>query len=335
MTQKRIAVLGAGAWGTALAISLANKGHAITLWCRRIELAEQLTSDRQNRTYLPEHPFPETLQISNTLDQIATCDALLNVTPAQHLRSNLILLKDVLPTQTPMVICSKGVEKNSGLLMSEVMENVMPAHSFAILSGPNFAAEVANGLPSATTLATTNADLGKHLTELIGQHTFRPYFTTDVIGAQMGGALKNVLAIACGIVAGAKLGENAKAALLTRGMAEILRLGEKMGARAETLMGLSGFGDLVLTCSSVASRNYSLGVSLGEGKELNDILNARVSVTEGVHTAAAIQKLADLHKIEMPICAAVNKILNEGASVTTAVNDLLTRPFRDEKLAGF
>ncbi len=219
--------------------------------------------------------------------------------------------------------------------MSSVFEETLPHYPFAILSGPNFAHEVAAGLPSATTLATSEEKLGKKLSEMIGQSTFRPYLTNDVIGAQMGGALKNVLAIACGIVAGAKLGENAKAALLTRGMAEILRLGDKMGARAETLMGLSGFGDLVLTCSSQASRNYSLGFQLGEGKQLDTILKSRVTVTEGVHTAEAIHRLSVDLQTEMPICHAVNDILNYGASVKEAVEGLLNRPFRDEKLAGF
>jgi len=220
-------------------------------------------------------------------------------------------------------------------MMSEVVEEVLPGQPFAILSGPNFAHEVAKGMPSATTLAAHSPALGKRLVSAIGLPTFRPYYTNDVMGAQMGGAIKNVLAIACGVVGGARLGENARAALITRGMAEILRLGEKLGARAETLMGLSGFGDLVLTCSSKASRNYSLGFALGEGIALKDILESRNSVTEGVHTAAALCDLAKKHKIEMPICQSVNKILNQGASVEDVVKELLARPFRDEKLAGF
>jgi glycerol-3-phosphate dehydrogenase (NAD(P)+) len=335
MDMKATTVLGAGAWGTALAISLARKGGPVTLWCRRTDLAQEIEQYRENRPYLSGHKLPENLTVTDNLEFAAKSPVIMNVTPAQHLRDSLQSLVPHIKTDTAIVICSKGVEKQSGSLMSEVFEQTLPGQPFAILSGPNFASEVAENLPSATTLASHDPVLGRTLVDIIGQNTFRPYFTNDVIGAQMGGAIKNVLAIACGIVTGARLGENARAALITRGMAEILRLGDKMGARAETLMGLSGFGDLVLTCSSSSSRNFSLGSALGEGKPLIDILGARISVTEGVHTASALKKLAQDHKIEMPICEAVNKILNEGASVTEVVKDLLARPFRDEKLAGF
>ncbi len=335
MAQIKVGVLGAGAWGTALAISLARKELPVTLWSRRPELAEKIRMEHENKKYLPGYRFSKNLDVSDKIDFVNECGVLLNVTPAQHLRENLNSLQQILDPDIPIVICSKGIEKTTGLLMSAVIEQILPRNPFAILSGPNFAGEVASDLPSATTLATVDEQLGKKLSELLGQNTFRPYYTNDIIGAQMGGAIKNVLAIACGIVAGARLGENAKAALLTRGMAEILRLGEKMGGRAETLMGLSGFGDLVLTCSSTASRNYSLGMLLGEGQRLEDILGSRITVTEGVHTASAIHNLSNDHKIEMPICCAVNKILNEGASVTEVVAELLNRPFRDEKLAGF
>jgi len=328
-------ILGAGAWGTALAITVARKGNPVTLWCRTAEQAARLTGTRENAKYLPGIKLPSMIEVTADLEKAASATILLNVVPAQHLRENLQQLSPLLSSDTALVICAKGLEKTSGKMMSEVTEEILPEQPFAILSGPNFAHEVAANLPSATTLATHSAELGKTLLAAIGQPTFRPYYTDDVIGAQMGGAVKNVLAIACGIIAGAKLGDNARAALITRGMAEILRLGHELGARAETLMGLSGFGDLVLTCSSEASRNYSLGVALGKGQSLTEILGSRVSVTEGVHTAAALYKLAHAHKIEMPICAAVDKILNKGASVTDIVEDMLARPFRDEKLAGF
>jgi len=333
--MEKINVIGAGAWGTSLAIAMAHSGRNVELWCREETQANSLNHDLENKKYLPGISFPSSLKATSDLEKAAAADIILNVVPAQHLRANLTALSKKISANTALIICSKGIEKISGKMMSEVVEEVLPLQPYALLSGPNFAHEVAKGLPSATTLATSDGTLGRRLVEAIGIPTFRPYFTDDVIGAQMGGAIKNVLAIACGIVVGAKLGENARAALITRGMAEILRLGEKLGGRAETLMGLSGFGDLVLTCSSTASRNFSLGKAMGEGCRLEDFLKTRHSVTEGVHTAAAICELARKHKIDMPICAAVNKILNEGASVTEVVEELLARPFRDEKLAGF
>lgn len=331
----KINVIGAGAWGTSLAIAMSRSGRNVSLWCREDAQARSLNADKENKKYLPAISFPKTLFVTSELQEAAQAPILLNVVPAQHLRSNLIALSKHITTDTVLVICSKGIEKISGKMMSEVVEEILPSQPYAVMSGPNFAHEVAKGLPSATTLATYNNALGRRLVDSIGLPTFRPYFTDDVVGAQIGGAVKNVLAIACGVVAGAKLGENARAALITRGMAEILRLGEKLGGRAETLMGLSGFGDLVLTCSSAASRNFSLGNALGAGILLEEFLKSRNSVTEGVHTAAAICQLATKHKIDMPICAAVNRILNEGASVPDVVEELLSRPFRDEKLAGF
>ncbi|MEH6404131.1 MAG: NAD(P)H-dependent glycerol-3-phosphate dehydrogenase [Sneathiella sp.] len=333
--MEKINVIGAGAWGTSLAIAMARSGQNVSLWCREESQATALNLAEENKKYLPGISFPKSLKATSNLQEIINAEIILNVVPAQHLRANLIALSTLITPQTALVICSKGIEKTSGKMMSEVVEEILPEQPYAILSGPNFAHEVAKGLPSATTLAASDKALGRSLVDAIGIPTFRPYFTDDVIGAQMGGAIKNVLAIACGVVVGAKLGENARAALITRGMAEILRLGERLGARAETLMGLSGFGDLVLTCSSTASRNFSLGNALGAGNRLEDFLKTRHSVTEGVHTAAAICELAAKHKIDMPICAAVNKILNEGASVTEVVEELLARPFRDEKLAGF
>ncbi len=330
-----INVIGAGAWGTALAIATARSGKNVTLWCRRQEQADRLTADRENKRYLPDVALPDSLAVTADLQTVTRADILLNVTPAQHVRENLLALSSFLKPSTALVICAKGIEKSTGRMMHEVVEDCLPGYPFAILSGPNFAHEVAKGLPSATTLASSHPEWASRLTEAIGLPTFRPYYTDDVIGAQMGGAIKNVLAIACGIVAGAGLGENARAALITRGMAEILRLGEKLGGRAETLMGLSGLGDLVLTCSSSASRNFSLGEALGSGQSLEKVLQGRHAVTEGVHTTAALCQMAEKHKIEMPICNAVNKILNESAAVEKIVKDLLARPFRDEKLAGF
>ena len=331
----RVNVIGAGAWGTALAIAAAQEDRQVSLICRDENQAATINSTRENSRYLPDIQIPDAITAATDLSLIAQTDILLNVVPAQHLRSNLDLIRPHLAPETAVVICAKGIEKSTGNLMSDVVNECLPDQPFAVLSGPNFAHEVAKGLPAATTLAASSKKLGERLANSLSSSAFRPYYTDDIMGAQLGGAVKNVLAIACGIVAGARLGENARAALITRGMAEILRLGEKLGARAETLMGLSGFGDLVLTCSSSASRNFSLGEALGEGRSLEDVLKDRVAVTEGVHTAAALCRLAHQHKIEMPICEAVDKLLNTGASVPTIVEELLARPIRDESLAGF
>jgi len=333
--MNKVNVIGAGAWGTALAVAASKGKFPVTLWCRDAKLAAGINESHENTKYLPGVSLPNSLTATTNLQETLQAEILLNVVPAQHLRENLLSLKETLNPETAIVICAKGIEKATGKMMSEVVEECLPGQPFGILSGPNFAREIALGLPAATTLAAPSSNLGQTLAEAIGGPAFRPYYTNDIIGAQMGGAVKNVLAIACGVVAGAKLGENARAALMTRGMAEILRLGDKLGARAETLMGLSGFGDLVLTCSSSASRNFSLGEALGKGERLEDILEGRTAVTEGVHTAAALSALATQHKIEMPICQAVDKLLNTAATVSEIVEELLSRPLRDEHLAGF
>lgn len=340
MTKKptssdQINVLGAGAFGTSLAIAAAKSGKPVTLWCRDPDQAKSLNEERQNKRYLPGITLPETVIATADLEEATKASLLLNVVPAQYVRASFLDLKNHLKPGNSLVICAKGLEKSTAKMMSEITEEILPKQSFAVLSGPNFAREIAMGLPAATTIASSDPELGPRFTRAMGSPTFRPYFTDDVTGAQMGGAIKNVLAIACGIVSGAKLGENARAALITRGMAEILRLGEKLGGRAETLMGLSGLGDLVLTCSSSASRNYSLGEALGRGETLEEVLASRKAVTEGVHTAAALCEKARAHKIEMPICSAVDKVLNQGAKVHDVTEELLARPFRDEKLAGF
>ncbi|WP_373085999.1 NAD(P)H-dependent glycerol-3-phosphate dehydrogenase [Sneathiella sp.] len=328
-------VIGAGAWGTALAITARKAGNDVCLWTRHAIHAAALNSEKSNSKYLPGIALTPGIKATVDLAKAAQAEILLMVVPAQHIRDILARLKPDLAPETVLVICAKGLEQESGLMMSEVMADVIPENPLAILSGPNFAREIAMGLPAAATLACSDIETGRKLVDAIGLPAFRPYLTDDVIGAQIGGAVKNVLAIACGVVAGGRLGDNARAALITRGMAEILRFGEKRGARAETLMGLSGLGDLVLTCSSPASRNYSLGAALGQGDILGEILQQRHTVTEGVYTASAICMMAEKLNIEMPICHAVNEILNGGVAVSNAIEELLARPFRDEKLAGF
>ena len=267
------------------------------------------------------------------MDDLAVCDAWLLVTPVQHTRAvcrSLAALDFGTRERPAVLVCSKGVEQTSLTLPGAIVAQALPEHPVAVLSGPTFAAEVAQGQPTALTLACADAALGQSLTQAVSSPTFRPYFSDDVVGAQVGGAIKNVLAVACGIAAGCGMGDNARAALITRGLVEMMRLGVALGGRAETLMGLSGLGDLVLTCSSPQSRNMSLGMALGQGAVLADILAARSSVAEGVFTAVAAKALAQKHGIEMPIVAAVDAVLNHGASVNATIAALLARPLKTE-----
>lgn len=327
----RIGVVGGGAWGTALALAALRAGRDTLLWAREPAVVEAMSLHRENRDYLPGVPLPAALRVSGDLNALADRDALLLVTPAQHARAACARLAAVLRPGAPVLVCAKGIELDSFALMSDAVAAALPAGTpVAILSGPTFAAEVARGLPTAVTLACADHDLGAGLVAALGSRTFRPYRSDDVVGSQVGGAVKNVLAIACGVVEGRKLGDNARAALITRGLAEITRLALALGGRAETLMGLSGLGDLTLTCSSLQSRNMSLGAALGEGRALGDILAARRSVAEGVYTAAAVVGLAGRLGVDMPICAAVDAILNRGAGLDETIDGLLSRPFRGE-----
>ena len=324
-------IIGAGAWGTALAQSLVRSGRDVTLWAYEADVAGTVNARHENTKFLPGIPLNPHLRATNKLDDLAECDAWLLVTPVQVMRSICKNLAKVrVAKKAPIVICAKGIEKDTLAMPVDVVTEELPGHPLAILSGPTLATEVARDHPTAVTLACHDEALVRHLAEAIGGRTFRPYISEDVAGAQIGGALKNVLAIACGIAAGCGMGENARAALITRGLAEMVRLGRALGAKAETLMGLSGLGDLVLTCSSAQSRNMSLGMALGQGANLVDILAARTSVAEGVPTAAAALELAQKHNVEMPIVAAADAILNHGASVEDTISALLARPFRAE-----
>ncbi|WP_207455411.1 NAD(P)H-dependent glycerol-3-phosphate dehydrogenase [Azospirillum sp. SYSU D00513] len=330
-TYQRIGVVGGGAWGTALALAALRAGRETTLWAREPAVVEAIRGTRENRDYLPGVTLPEALRATGDLAEAADCDALLLVTPAQHLRFACGNLAPYLPPETPVVICAKGIELDTHALMSEAAASALPSGTpVAILSGPTFAAEVARGLPTAVTLAARDASVGGALVEALGSRTFRPYLSDDVVGAQVGGAVKNVLAIACGVVEGRKLGDNARAALITRGLAEISRLALALGGRPETLMGLSGLGDLTLTCSSLQSRNMSLGVALGHGRTLAEIQAGRRSVAEGVYTASAVVGLARRLGVDMPLCGAVDAILNRGAGLDETIDGLLARPFREE-----
>ena len=327
----RRAVLGGGAWGTALASVMARHHRgAVTLWAREAETVAAINDRHINEMFLPDITLPETITATRDLADLAACDIILMVVPAQFARAILTDLAPLMKPGASLVLCAKGIEQDSLQLISDVAGEFVDAAQIAVLSGPSFAADVARGLPTAVTLACGDVARGMYLCEQIGAPAFRPYFTDDVIGAEIGGALKNVLAIACGIVAGKQLGESARAAVTARGFAEMQRLGDALGAKTETLAGLSGLGDLILTCSSDLSRNFSLGRALGEGKTLEDILGARRSVSEGAMSAAAVAALADQHELDMPICRAVDAIVSGAMSVDTAIADLLARPFTRE-----
>lgn len=325
-------VIGGGAWGTALAAALLRAGRDVLLWAREEEVVHCINEKHENSLFLPGVRLDPRLKATNDLGALANAHAWLLVTPVQHTRLVCTqLASSGVCEDTPVILCSKGIEMGTLKLPSTIVAEALPLHPLAILSGPSFAAEVANDKPTAVTLACADAALGKELVQSVGSRTFRPYASADVLGAQIGGAIKNVMAVATGIAAGCKMGENARAALITRGLAEMMRLGLAMGGQAETLMGLSGLGDLTLTCSSTQSRNMSLGFALGQGRKLADILAERQSVAEGVPTAASAATLAKLHQVDMPIVSAVDAILNHGARVDDTVAALLARPFKSER----
>jgi glycerol-3-phosphate dehydrogenase (NAD(P)+) len=328
----KIGVIGGGAWGTALAALARSEGANVTLWAREPDVVESVNRVHRNTRFLPGIALEAQIRATGDLAEAAAADVLLLVSPAQHLRSvcRQLSAAPVGAAKPSLVICSKGIEITSGAMMSEVVAAELPDWSTAVLSGPTLAHEVAQGLPTAVTLACGDRSLGHHLAELLGRPHFRCYYSPDVIGAQIGGALKNVIALGCGIVRGRKLGENASAAFLTRGFAEMVRLGRAKGARPETLMGLSGIGDLVLTCHAERSRNMSLGLALGQGEELNDILKSRRTVAEGVATAEAVVALAESLGVEMPISGGINSILHHQASIDSVMRALLARPVANE-----
>lgn len=331
--MQRFGIIGGGAWGTALAQVLRRAGRDVVLWAHETETVAAINRDHVNAPFLPGVALDPAISATTELGEAVRADVLLLVPPAQHLRAICSALARAWRTG-PIVICTKGIEEESGALMSEAAGAILPQSAFAVLSGPTFASEVARGLPTAVTLAAADAELGQRLIAAMGTRHFRPYLSDDVVGAQIGGAVKNVLAIACGIVLGRGLGDNARAALITRGLAEMVRLAIGKGGKAETLMGLSGLGDLTLTCSSTQSRNHALGMALGKGEALGDFLAARRSVAEGVTSAAATATLARKLAIEMPIVFAVDAILHHGAKIDEVIEGLLARPFKPEIPAG-
>ena len=328
---QRIAVIGGGAWGTALALVATRAGREAILWAREREVVEAILKGRENALFLPgvrlDPPFAVTDEFHAALEEVDT--AILAV-PAQFLRALLAEVARYIPPKAMLVLAAKGIERESGALLSEAVGAALPEHPLAILSGPTFAAEVAKGLPTAVTVAARERAAAERVAQALGGRGFRPYVSDDPAGVEIGGAVKNVIAIACGIVVGRGLGENARAALLTRGLAEMTRLGLAKGAKAETFMGLSGLGDLALTCGSPQSRNMSLGAAIGAGRALADILAERRSVAEGVTTAPAVVRLAKKLGVEMPISAAVDAVLHHGAKLDETIETLLRRPLKAE-----
>lgn len=327
MTIQRIAVLGGGAWGTALALTCARAGRDVTLWEYEPANAESLEQNRESR-FLPGVRLNETIKVARDLEETARCDAILVVVPAQAVRSVIALLAKSRVERIPVVVCAKGIERSTRKFMTEIIGECAPEAVPAILSGPSFAADVARGLPTAVTIGASDSAVAQALAQAMNSDTFRPYHSADVRGVELGGATKNVLAIAAGIVTGRGLGASASAALTTRGFAELVRFGRAFGARPETLTGLSGLGDLILTCSSRQSRNFSVGIALGEGRSLEDAQRGRM--VEGVFTASVLVEMAGARKVEMPIAAAVAAVLDGRLAIDTAIESLLTRPYRAE-----
>lgn len=324
-------IIGAGAWGTALAQSAAAAGLKVTLQAREPEVVESIRARRVNEAFLPGVELDPAISVTPDLADLAGCDLILAVPPAQHMRGALAAFAPHARAGLPIVLCSKGIERGSLKLMTEVLAETIPHAAPAVLSGPSFAAEVARGLPSAVTLACADEALGEALMAALSAPMFRPYLADDLIGAEAGGALKNVLAIACGIVEGRRLGRSAHAAIITRGFAEITRVALALGGKSETVAGLCGLGDLVLTCSSPQSRNMSLGLALGEGQSVEQALAGKRSVAEGYESAPAVRELARKLGVETPICEAVAAVLAGELSVDAAIEALLTRPLKPER----
>ncbi len=325
-----VGIVGGGAWGTALAQAMRRAGREVLLWAREPEVVTGINGHHANDMFLPGVALDPEIRATGTLAVVAECDVLLMVAPAQHVRSVAKELARHIRRAQPMVLCSKGIEQKTGQLIGDVISEVVPQTLRAVLSGPSFAADVARDLPTALTIACADEALGRLLAERLGSRKLRLYWTSDMIGVELGGALKNVLAIAAGIVDGQGLGASAHAALVTRGFAEMRRFGEALGARPETLTGLSGLGDLILTCGSPQSRNMSLGRALGKGESVAAALDGKTAVTEGVYTAVAARRIAMERGIDMPICFAVCDVVEGRATVADAIGHLMQRPLKAE-----
>mgnify|MGYP001273523629 FL=1 len=327
--NQKIGVIGAGAWGTALSNILA-KNHNIVLWAKEKKVCENINKHNENKRFLPKIKLSKKIKCTTEMKDICNCDILFLVIPVQYLSGELNKLKNSLNTKTIFVCCSKGLEMSSLKLPSQIVSSIFPKNKIAVISGPNFAAEIAKGLPAATVVASKNEEVSEKIAKLIKSKTFRPYLSNDIIGSQIAGALKNIYAIASGIVVGKKYGENAVASIISRSFAEITIVAKSMDAKKSTLAGLSGMGDLFLTCSSKESRNFSLGVDLARGKTLNEIIQKKFSIAEGAFTVRALKKLADREKLDLPINEAVYRVLYRKKNIDSAIQELLNRPITKE-----
>ena len=327
--NQKIGVIGAGAWGTALSNILA-KNHNIVLWAKEKKVCENINKHNENKRFLPKIKLSKKIKCTTEMKDICNCDILFLVIPVQYLSGELNKLKNSLNTKTIFVCCSKGLEMSSLKLPSQIVSSIFPKNKIAVISGPNFAAEIAKGLPAATVVASKNEEVSEKIAKLIKSTTLRPYLSNDIIGSQIAGALKNIYAIASGIVVGKKYGENAVASIISRSFAEITIVAKSMDAKKSTLAGLSGMGDLFLTCSSKESRNFSLGVDLARGKTLNEIIQKKFSIAEGAFTVRALKKLADREKLDLPINEAVYKVLYRKKNIDSAIQELLNRPITKE-----
>ena len=332
MEFRTAGVIGAGAWGTALAQVCARAGLEVVLQAREPEVIDSIGARRINEAFLPGVELDAAIRATPDMADLAGCDLILAVPPAQHMRGTLAAFAPHARPGVPIVLCAKGIERGSLKLMTDVLAETLPDASAAVLSGPSFAAEVARGLPSAVTLACADQALGEALLNTLSAPAFRPYLASDLIGAEAGGALKNVLAIACGVVEGRQLGRSAHAAVITRGFAEMTRLAVALGGEAETVAGLCGLGDLVLTCSSPQSRNMSLGLALGQGQTVQEALAGKRSVAEGYESAPAVRELAARLGVEMPIAEATAALLAGETTVDGAMEALLSRPLKAERV---
>jgi glycerol-3-phosphate dehydrogenase (NAD(P)+) len=323
LAYAHLGVVGAGSWGTALAVLANRAGTRTSLFTRNEHVAQSISDTRMNATYLADVFMDPSIEVTLDMQGLSHCDAVLVVVPAQSLRTVMIMISDLISAKTPIIIATKGIERGSLLLMSEVVQSIMPSNMLAILSGPNFAKEAAMALPTASVLATNHPEISAPVSYLLNSKYFRVYQNSDPIGTQIGGALKNVLAIACGIVQGAGLGENARAAIITRGLSEIVRLSHAKGGQEETLLGLAGVGDITLSCSSAKSRNYALGVAIGVAGDGADALDGQSVLQEGVATAESAYHLAQKLGVNMPIISGVHAVLSGEKPLQRVIEGLL------------
>lgn len=328
--MSNISVIGAGAWGTALAQVIASRNEDVCIWTLEQSHAEQINATQRNDLFLSGQAISDKITATSDLKTALQSDIILLVTPAQFVRSTIEKMRPDIRKDHKIILCSKGIEIASGKLMSQVAKEILPDTPIAVLSGPNFAREVAAGKPTATTLACEDNEIAETLQKAVASAYFRPYISNDIIGAQIAGSMKNVIAIACGMAQGLDMGDSARASLVTRGLAEIARLGVAMGGKYETFLGLCGVGDIMLTCSSEQSRNFSLGLAMGQGMDLDKAMDTSKGVTEGVYTAQAGIRLAKRHNVDMPITTAIHNCIENNLPLEDALKEMMSRPLAHE-----